>query len=87
MQTRTGLISLSLLLLLSACAGKNLPPVTVLTPPAELMAECPEPNPRLVTNEDLTNGYLDMRGALRRCNADKAGLRAWAASVIAGNPK
>lgn len=51
------------------------------------MEDCPEPKPRLVTNEDLTNGYLDMRGALRRCNVDKKALRAWAESATAENPR
>ena len=86
MKTRTGLISLSLLLSLSACAGKQIV-YSVGIPPAELMADCVEPRPRLVTNEDLTNGYLDMRQALRVCNADKKALRAWAEEVTAENPK
>ena len=83
MKTRIGAISLFLLLSLSACAGKT--HYNILVPPTDLMADCPEPKPRLVTNEDLTIGYLDMRQALRVCNADKAALRAWAVEATAEN--
>jgi hypothetical protein len=58
----------------------------VITPPPDLLLDCPEPDRRIVTNEDLTNGYLDMRGALRACNADKAALRTWAVEAERDNP-
>lgn len=83
-RTLAGLLGASLLIL-GAC--KTVPSeVTILAPPADLMADCPEPSSSAVTNEDLVNRFIDMRGALRACNADKRALRSWTAEVQKANP-
>ena len=73
------------LLALGAC-GTLKPVAQISVPPADLLADCPEPSSDFRTNGDLAVGFVNMRGALRRCNADKAALRAWTAEVTKENP-
>lgn len=55
-------------------------PVTErVLPPASLMRETTVPEWNGVTNGDLSGFAKQMEGAVNRCNADKAELRAWAA--------
>ena len=75
-KTVIGLTLLSLTLLLSGCATTATQRVT---PPAHLLADCPYPDPGpVVSNGDLIRLLPQWRQALDNCNADKAGLRAWA---------
>lgn len=46
-------------------------------PSPELVADCPEPIPRLETNADLAWTIIEYRKALRLCNIDKKALREW----------
>jgi len=76
---KNGLIPLSLLLSLTACAA----PTTVtrverVFPPRSLTAPTPLPAELLLgaTNEDLVLWALDLREAVKACNADKAAIRA-----------
>lgn len=71
---------------LGACSSLH-PKVTILIPPEDLMQDCPEPSSSAATNEDLVNRFIDMRAALRVCNADKRALRSWSAEVEKANPK
>lgn len=81
-----GALLASLFGVLGACS--SLPGgTTILVPSADLLANCPEPSSDAATNEDLVNRFLDMRNALRRCNADKRALRTWAEEVQKDNPK
>lgn len=62
------------LLGLAGCATR---PEFVLPDPV-LLADCPIPGIQGDTNLALAQGYNARGRALRDCNADKAGLRAWA---------
>lgn len=77
---RRGLISLSLLILLTGCATTERTTVVERAlPPAHLLEDCTSPfpvHPR--TNGELAKHLGDWRAALRACNTDKAALRAWA---------
>jgi hypothetical protein len=64
------------LLVLLALGGCST--VTVRSPPAGLLADCPEPVAEITTNRELAEAYLGLRRALRLCNADKQALREWA---------
>lgn len=77
MRTRIGLISL--FLMLSATACNSITPVQ-LEPSAELLADCPETPVALVVNSDMPKAIRSLRSDLRRCNADKAALRAFYAT-------
>lgn len=47
-------------------------------PAIELLAPCAEPVvPAKRTNGDMATYIADLRGSLRTCNTDKAGLREW----------
>lgn len=87
-------MSLSLMMSLGACST-NPTPVPV-TPPASLMAPCPETPTAVdialvaleaglehdpVTNADLVRKIRQLRVDLRNCNADKAALRDWSAEM------
>lgn len=74
MRTRIGLISL--FLLVSATACNSITPVQ-LRPSDDLLADCPATPVRLEANSDLAEAYRVRNGDLRRCNADKAALRAF----------
>lgn len=87
MSTRMRLMALTGLLCLSLGACATAPTRTVIsTPPADLVQDCPEPASDFQTNADLVTGFLDMRQALRVCNADKAALRLWISEVSKENP-
>lgn len=75
----------SLVMACGACTTAR-PVAQLITPPADLMADCPEPSSDAATNEELVNRFLDMRGALRRCNADKQALRTWSEEAKRENP-
>lgn len=77
MRTRIGLISLFLALSLTACASTT--PVQ-LRPSDDLLADCPATPVRLEVNSDLAEAYRVRNSDLRRCNADKAALRAFYAT-------
>jgi len=47
----------------------------------ELLADCKERPVKLETNGDIIIAYQSVRGDLKRCNADKAALRAWAKEI------
>ena len=64
-------------LLMASCATVAPNPARIL-PPAELLADCPEPGLDPSTNGALVQGILELRLALKGCNADKAALREWA---------
>lgn len=64
---------------LSACVTQPRQIETVrLTPPAQLMAACPEPAPGGSTLGYLALQYtLELRRALRDCNSQLDGIRRW----------
>jgi hypothetical protein len=65
--------------LAAGCAAVKAPQTGFLTPPAELMADCPAPQGSAATNGDLVQWILDLRASLADCNNDKASLRDWSA--------
>jgi hypothetical protein len=70
-----------LTLCLLVCGGcttltKASPPV-VLAPPADLTQTCQEPAGSVQTNQGMAVYLLDLRDALRGCNAQLGALRAW----------
>jgi len=75
------LILLPLLLLSISCASE--PPVIKtevikLTPPATLLAPCAAPTLQGDTYRAIIGHALDLKRALKHCDADKAALRQWA---------
>lgn len=66
-----------LILGLPACATR----AEFVLPDAALLADCPIPAIQGDTNLALAQGYNARGKALRDCNADKAGLRAWASEL------
>ncbi|MDR3044362.1 MAG: hypothetical protein LBU75_08895 [Desulfovibrio sp.] len=56
-------------------------------PPASLTRETAVPEWNGVTNGDLSAFAKQLEGAVNRCNADKAELRAWAADTATGPGK
>lgn len=62
-------------LALTGCA--TAPQVMKMTPPVDLLQDCPHPAVLTGTNGDLARGILAYREALSLCNNDKAALRAW----------
>lgn len=73
------LVTASLAFLLCACAqpSKVIDRVVRVTPPSELLADCPAPVGNAKTNEDVADWLLAYKGALRTCNVDKQALRDW----------
>lgn len=55
------------------------PPPVVVTPPAVLMQDVPEPKLKGKTNAYLAEWAVDLRQALRQSNEDKKALRKWVA--------
>lgn len=51
-----------------------------LKPSDDLLADCPRTTVRLEVNGDLAEAYRVRDSDLRRCNADKAALRAFYAT-------
>ena len=70
--TKTGLMSLSLVMLLASC-------VTVRTPAEDYLRDCSISYPpnRELTNGDVVQLAKDREFDVRVCNLDKAALRAW----------
>lgn len=66
-----------LALCLTGCANKPCPPCRPMMPPAVYLGTVPEPKMRGKSNADLLAWALDLRGALRVANEDKAALREW----------
>ncbi len=65
------------LMLLTGCGTVQTEYIREL-PPASLLEDCQVPQIVLRTNQDLATHIVDLRGALRACNQDKAALREWA---------
>lgn len=67
---------------LSACGTtKTITVATPVLPPAQYLQECVAQLVPIRTNGDLAINYQALKRALKLCNADKAALRAWAASL------
>lgn len=69
---------------LLACCGcttlhSQSPPV-VIDPPADLVQACAEPAGSVGTNQEVSVYLLDLRDALRGCNAQLSSLRDWLAN-------
>jgi hypothetical protein len=79
------LLLISTVVLLAGCST----PPSIITvrevPSPELVADCPEPIPRLETNADLAWTIIEYRKALRLCNIDKKALRDWAGDQPTAN--
>ncbi|WCD56085.1 o-spanin [Caulobacter phage BL198] len=75
---RSGLLSLSLLTCLTACATKSPPEVLRVTPPAALMQPCPDDTVPLRVNGDMPKKIVALRATIACERADKASLREWA---------
>lgn len=77
--TATGLTSLCLATLLTGC-------VSIPTPRAEYLADCSisYPPDRTLTNGDVVRLAEEREFDVRRCNLDKAALRAWFEAQCAG---
>lgn len=67
---------ITVLVLLTGCATPG--PGARDLPPAELLADCPEPPGGVKTNGEVAKYVRDLKTALRGCNADKKALRDWA---------
>lgn len=67
-------------MVMACCACTTLhsqsPPV-VIVPPADLTQDCAEPAGSVGTNQEVSVYLLDLRDALRGCNAQLGALRAW----------
>lgn len=74
---RSGLLTASLLLLLTGCAS----PSIQLAPPDSLLLDTPIPVAEGRRNVDLMNWANALRCSLVQANADKAALRAWKAGI------
>lgn len=74
------LLLISTLAVLTGCS--TTPSIITVreVPSPELVADCPEPIPRLETNADLAWTIIEYRKALRLCNIDKKALREWSAN-------
>ncbi len=73
---------ISVLLSLGALTACSQNPVVVtesvpVLPPAAMIQPVPEPAYTGTTNEDHLNYTLDLRAALRECNAQFEALRQW----------
>ena len=65
---------------LPACGSQRTVEVTrtvVLSPPAEMMADCQRPDVDLTTNSAITDSLLAAHAALVSCNATKRAARAY----------
>lgn len=72
--------TLVILGLLACCGCTTLhsqsPPVVIM-PPADLTQDCAEPAGSVGTNQEVSIYLLDLRDALRGCNAQLGALRGW----------
>lgn len=64
-------------LLMASCATVA-PKDSRILPPVELLQDCAEPPGAFQTNGALAGYLIELRDALRGCNADKRALREWA---------
>lgn len=78
-RTGIGLTSLFLLMCSTACSKQVRP--AVITPPAALLADCPETKIMVATNGDLVLKLRSLRVDLQSCNADKEALRSFFSSM------
>lgn len=69
-------------LVLTGCATTER--IVSITPPADLLADCPKRPVALETWGDLAIAYRTRDQDVDRCNADKAALRLWAKEVSGG---
>lgn len=78
-RARNGLMSLCLLLSLTACGTLRGVPVAMLPPPElyEAPVDVPEPPQGALRNAELSKYALSLIEALGLANADRAALRAW----------
>ena len=83
---RNTLIALSLIVLLTACGSSNVKPqviyvdrVVEVYPPDSLLVIPLEPKlpEGTLTNEDIINGYIDMRSVYRELVKQVEGLQEW----------
>lgn len=68
-------------MLFAACSSKprivTISEVVTVMPPSHLTEPTPAPDcSKALTNSDLVQCLVDYRAALRRCNADKAAIKA-----------
>lgn len=74
-------------MVMACCACTTLhsqsPPV-VIVPPADLTQDCAEPAGSVGTNQEVSVYLLDLRDALRGCNAQLGALRDWLKASTAG---
>jgi hypothetical protein len=78
---RHGLLSLCLLAWLTLSGCQSAPKLQPVSPPSEYLQDCVKPKPTGRTNAALAEYALGLSDALDRCNADKAALRDWSASI------
>lgn len=73
------LVAGTLLVALGGCAA----PVVVVQahPPLSLLLDCEHPSMRVGTNGEMAETLLAYKGALSKCNNDKASLREWERSL------
>lgn len=88
--SRKALLALLAVCLL-ACGGcttltRATPPV-VLAPPDALVQDCAGPAGSVQTNQEMAVYLLDLRDALRGCNANLRAIRDWVASSRAASQK
>lgn len=76
----TRLASVLAVIALSGCASA---PVVLpqARPPLSLLLDCEHPSMRVGTNGELAETILAYKGALSKCNNDKASLREWERSL------
>lgn len=77
-------MALCLILFIAGCGPKPGPPPPVPHPPMVLLQRVDEPRLRGRTNAHLADWALELRGALRQSNSDKAALRNWLAARTPG---
>lgn len=83
MRSSKRLLTLLSILALAGCASA--PPVVkvqVIQPPADLTQACQEPAQAVQTTRDMVTYLLDLRDALRGCNAQLESLRQWEVDTV-----
>ena len=83
-----GLMAGCLILFTAGCGSKapDCPPLKVITPPAVLMQDVPEPRLKGKTNAALAEWAVELREVLRVSNGDKRALREWAVKAPSPAP-
>ena len=77
---RSGRNVLTAVMVMACCACTTLhsqSPPAVIAPPADLVQDCAEPAGSVGTNQEVSVYLLDLRDALRGCNAQLGALRDW----------